>query len=319
MQPAHPQPVPSASGLPNGSGLPNDVAKPLGVGGIEYSALRPIKTICGMRRRVFFVILAVAIVAIVAGLSAGLGVALSKNNNSPSTVTVTAGAGAGEDSPGRTTSNGADSRTDPSEGASNPFGRATSTTSSRTSTPADATSTPSNPSASTTPPPGSEPAVATQFPIETGFWTITFSKYSTSGNLCSYFNNIHPVSTVVEPWVQGSVDRGYRASWQQTSSQVVLDKPSTTVTIQGERYSATATFLAQAVTNVPAWDFEKTIVPTVFGCEFRGSVHLLFEETGRMRYVYSVNLGAGDVCTIEDQTMPEGSSCSLFWRLVKSN
>ncbi|KAK6506455.1 hypothetical protein TWF506_011363 [Arthrobotrys conoides] len=314
MQPAHnPQPQP----LP--SGFPNDVGKPSGMGGIAYdpTLLQPIKTICGVRRRVFFVILAAAIVAIVAGLSAGLGVALSKNNNNSAasaanganeangtsggrTVTVTESASAGL--PSRTTDNRPDNTSDR-------FNDPTGTTSSR--------STPTDTSITTTPPDGPAPTEANRFSIETGFWTITFSKYSTSGNLCTFFNALHPVSTVVEPWVRGNVDSGYGATWAQTGSQVVVTNPSTTVTIQAERYAASATFAPQAVTNVPAWDFRKSTVPTVFGCEFTGLVQLLFEETGRMRYIISVDLN--DECTIGSGTVPGGSTCSLYWRLVKSN
>ncbi|KAK6331656.1 hypothetical protein TWF718_002204 [Orbilia javanica] len=302
MQPTHnPQPLPS--------GFPNDAGKPSPVGGIAYdpTALQPIRTICGLRRRVFFVVLAAAIIAVIAGLSAGLGVALSKNNNSsaaggaPGTVTVTTGAGAG--SPGRTL-DGSPGSTPGSPGA--------------TSTPSDSTrSTPTGTGSTTTISDGPLPTEANRFSIGTGFWTITFSKYSTSGNLCPLFNALHPASTIVEPWVRGNPESGYTASWSQTSSQVVVPDPSTTVTIQGERYSATATFSVQAVTNVPTWVFDKSIVPTVFDCEFTGSVHLFFEETGRIRYMYSVDLS--DACTIGGELIPGGSTCSLYWRLVRSN
>ncbi|KAF3177911.1 hypothetical protein TWF751_001859 [Orbilia oligospora] len=307
MQPAHnPQPQP----LP--SGFPNDVGKPSAVGGIAYdpTLLQPIKTICGVRRRVFYVILAAAIIAIVAGLSAGLGVALSKNNNNSAasttsgagadrasgekTVTVTQGASAG--SPSRTTDNRPDNTSDGSDGPSSTSSSLSDDTRSSTSI-------------TSTPPDGPAPTEATRFSIGTGFWTITFSKYSTSGNLCTFFNALHPVSTIVEPWVYGNVETGYRASWAQTSSQVIVTNPPTTVTIQGERYAATATFAPQAVTNVPAWDFKKSTVPTVFGCEFTGSVHLLFEETGRMRYILSVDLN--DECTIGSEKVAGGSTCSL--------
>ncbi|RVD84909.1 uncharacterized protein DFL_003245 [Arthrobotrys flagrans] len=296
MQPAHnPQLQFPPSDFPYDAGNPSNPA----FGGIAYS-LQPIKTICGVRRRVFFVILAAVVIALVAGLGAGLGVAVSKNNNNSAAggaSTVTVGASAG--SPSTTTGNRPDS---------------TPGSSSATSTPSDDTrSTPTDNITSATPSDGPAPTDATRFPIRAGFWTITFSKYSTSGDLCTFFNALHPVSTVVEPWVFGNVVSGYKASWTQTSSQVVMTEPPTTVTIEGERYSVTGTFSAQAVTNVPAWDFKKSLVPTVFGCEFTGSVHLLFEETGRTS---SVDLP--DSCTIGSESVPGGSTCSLYWRLIRS-
>ncbi|KAK6511201.1 hypothetical protein TWF481_000122 [Arthrobotrys musiformis] len=291
------QPMPNP---PLPSGPPDDSGKHTTFGGIAYTP-QPPKTICGIRRRIFFVILAVAIIAIIGGLSAGLGVAVSKNNSAAAaTVTVTAGASAG--SPGRTTPSGPENTSENSSSGGSPTDSSGNTRSTATGT--------------TTLSGGPPPSGATPFSIGTGFSTITFSKYSTSGELCSFFNDLHPLSTVVEPWIRGDANSGYGASWAQTSSQVVVTNPSTTVTIQGERYTATGTFLAEAVTNVPAWDFKKSTVPTVYGCEFTGSVHLLFEETGRMRYIISVDLA--DTCAIGTESVQGGATCSLYWRLVRS-
>ncbi|KAK6524480.1 hypothetical protein TWF281_011388 [Arthrobotrys megalospora] len=293
--PSNPQFLPSS--------IPNDVGKPSTLGGIEYNTLQPIRTICGLRRRVFFVILGAAIIAIIAGLSAGLGVTVSKNNSSAPAGTVTVTAGAGTDLRGRTTSNLPESTRGSVDGTSAP--------------PDDGAPAPTGvtTTGATTTPPGSDPPLVTPFSIKTGRWTITLSKYSSTGDLCSVFNAILPVSTIVQPLVFGDFER-YIAAWTETSRQVVLTAPPTTVTIYDDNHSATGTLTALA-TNVPAWDFTNPIVPTLFGCEFTGSVHLLFEETGRMRYIYEINLP--DTCAIGEDSVAGGSSCSIYWRLVRTS
>ncbi|KAF3164192.1 hypothetical protein EYR41_004488 [Orbilia oligospora] len=55
----------------------------------------PEKRICGIRRKIFFIILAVVIVLIIAGLAAGLAIALTRKNNDSSRDRQADGAGAG--------------------------------------------------------------------------------------------------------------------------------------------------------------------------------------------------------------------------------
>lgn len=145
------------------------------------------KSICGMRRKIFWVIVGCIVLLLIAGLGAGLGIALSKKKSEGSSTPI----GGGEPTP--TTTSTLPPHLQP-------------TLSQTPSTPSDSPS----PTPRTTRTPTAE-----NFSLSRGYNTATLTVTATSGNaaLCAYVLSYIPATTTLYPSIVGDAD-SYTAYWK---------------------------------------------------------------------------------------------------------
>ncbi|KAF3928250.1 hypothetical protein AA313_de0207834 [Arthrobotrys entomopaga] len=219
----------------------------MGNGVAERYAYEPQKTICGFRRRTFFIILGIVIVLVIAGLATGLGVALSSKNGTSSTSNQS---NSGEQNNGgeriilealkcmngcdrdlyahlgfsplsnlgtssitnpQTTSGG----TSASSSAGSPGSQASSSTPSSTDSIPNQTPSPKSSETTSAPATTDGPNVANAFPLSTGIHSFSLGAPNTAGNiqLCAFLRAVLVASTVIFPTIAGNVQSDYTATY----------------------------------------------------------------------------------------------------------
>ncbi|RVD83836.1 uncharacterized protein DFL_005610 [Arthrobotrys flagrans] len=261
------------------------------------------KRICGLRRKIFFIILGVVIVLIIAGLAAGLAIALTRKNNDGSGNSQAGGTGAGsstspENQPPPTSSE--DDVFGPSIGP--PTEPVTSEEPITTST--GPTSTPPSDGLITTRPPTrttsrrtSSPTISV-FTLETGYNTMALTVTSTTGNrdLCSLLLEAIPSTTTIYPSIAGNAEDLYTAYWQLSNNPGTL--------------SATGV-PPEPTDRYQLWTFDVPIRSTSGGCVQDGGDGIGLEKNGVA--IYTSGFEFGSQCTVGGIRFGIGDFCYVYW------
>ncbi|KAK6355837.1 hypothetical protein TWF718_000218 [Orbilia javanica] len=259
------------------------------------------KTICGVRRKVFFIVLAIVIVLIIAGLAAGLAVALTRKDSSSSSNNSQAdGAGAGTTSLS-TFIPSIEPTDEPSATAPSTAAETTAEETIFTTSPPETSTIPDIITPTITRPTTSRTTasqVISAFSLETGYNTLSLELTSTTGNsdLCSLLVGLVSVTTTVYPSIVGNVEDLYTAYWQ------LGDSPGTLSAV-GQPPEPTARY--------QFWTFDVPVGGSSGGCSQEGTDSIALEESGVA--IYSSGLQFTTQCSISGYEFEIGDFCYLYW------
>ncbi|KAK6540671.1 hypothetical protein TWF694_008064 [Orbilia ellipsospora] len=268
-------------------------------------------TICGFRRRNFFIVLGVLVVLVIAGLATGLGVALSSKNKSP--TTQQSGSGAQENSGTSsitntpTTSGGTSATSKP--GFSRP-----QASSSSSGSPGSSPSQTSTKSSETTSAPAttSGPAVANAFALSTGIHSFTLTGMATAGNiqLCAYLSVLLAQSTVLFPTIAGNAQSAYTATYN-------IDGISGGVTATGTP-SSSGTAPSATVWYFDSGKYEYTLGQTFGTCAVEANSAFTISENGDVAFQALSTIQSS--CNIENiLDFNAGDNCKLSYSGTDTN